>query len=242
MRLSSPSLRSLTLVALFAAAGVASTGCDFSGGNGGDGYTGPNTNPTQTTVAQVAIDADATLAAKGGDGVGVFVEYATGGHWHVFTACDYNLPTNQGMPCAFDVFAAALTSTHGAGAPGAGLSNAKGESLADKDEVSIQGDGTVHLFAETTTGLNGMTFDADPGVTVEVDVYLDNTEDAHFIYWIGDKVLHQGAPSDPLDLVPSEKATTGGTGGSGGASSSSSTGTGGSGGASSSSSTGTPGK
>jgi hypothetical protein len=54
-----------------------------------------------------------------------------------------------------------------------------------------------------------MTFDADPGAVVELDVFLDNNEDPHFIYWIGDKVLHQGAPSDPMDLAPSEMAATG---------------------------------
>jgi hypothetical protein len=200
MRLSSPSLRSVALAALVACAGVAGTGCVFSDGNGGDETTPVVVDTPPATIQQMTIDADATLQAKGGDGVGVFVEYTTGGHWHVFTACDVNQPTNPDkLPCGFDVFASTLT------AGSSRLSNAQGESLEAQDVVSLGGDGTVHLFTETGSGLNGMTFDADPGAVVELDVYLDNAEDPHFIYWVGDQVLHQGAPSDPLDLAPSEK-------------------------------------
>ena len=208
MRLSSPSLRSIALAALVAGTGVASTGCIFSDGNGGGESTPVIVDPPPAAIEQKTIDADATLQAKGGDGVGVFVEYATGGHWHVFTACDFNQPTNPGVPCAFDVFASVVagSSSPSTVAGGPRLSNAQGENLQNKDVVSLGGDGTVHLSTETDSGLNGMTFDSDPGAVVELDVYLDSAEDPHFIYWIGDGVLHQGAPSDPLDLAPSEKA------------------------------------
>lgn len=199
---SSRFLKSLGLVAIVACSGVASTGCVLTDGNGGgDNPAPPDNNPppmTQGPVQQMPIDADATLQAKGGDGVGVFVEYKTGGHWHVFTACDFNQPTNpNGMACTFEVSASVIS-------PGAKISNAQGESLANKDSVALQGDGSAHLFTETTTGLNGMTFDAPVGAVVELDVLLDSVEDPHYFYWIGKKVLHQGGPSDPLDLAPSE--------------------------------------
>ena len=210
MRQSSRFLKSLGLVALVACTGAASTGCVLTDGNGGgDPGSSDNNNPpppvVQGPTQQMQIDADATLQAKGGDGVGVFVEYKTGGHWHVFTACDFNQPTNpNGMACTFEVSASVITQ----GKSGAGITNAKGESLANKDTVALQGDGTAHLFTETTTGLNGMTFDAPVGAVVELDVLLDSVEDPHYFYWIGKKVLHQGGPSDPLDLAPSEPSPT----------------------------------
>lgn len=202
MRLSSRFLKSVALVTL-ACASVASIGCVLTDGNGGGDVNPPDTNPPPVAIQQMPIDADATLQAKPGDGVGVFVEYTTGGHWRVFTACDVNQPTNPGVPCAFDVLASPVASPKGA--PSAVITNIKGENLANKDSVSLQGDGTAHLFTETTSGINGMTFDAPPGAVIELDVLLDKQEDAHFIYWVGKKVLHQGAPSDPLDLAPSEK-------------------------------------
>jgi len=205
MRLSMPTPKLGPVIALAACLGAAAAGCVFEAGSGDGGGPADTTPPPDTRPAQVAIDADATLQAKGGDGVGVFVEYATGGHWHVFTACDFNAPTNPGYSCGFDVFANVLD-------PSASIANAKGEELDGKDGVDLQGDGTVHLYADTTVGLNGMTFDAPPGATVELDVYLDGAEDPHFTYWVGDKVLHTGAPTDPIDFVPSEAAQPTGTG------------------------------
>ncbi len=64
--------------------------------------------------------------------------------------------------------------------------------------------GTLHLFANTTTNLDGVTFDATPGATLELEMYLDNEAQPRFVYWIGsDKVLHTGAPTDPVDFAPS---------------------------------------
>src|SRR5262245_54525286 len=47
----------------------------------------------------VAIDADAVLSAKPGDGVGLFVEYAAGGRWRIWTTCD---TTTSGVSCNFE--------------------------------------------------------------------------------------------------------------------------------------------
>ena len=212
MRLLSRSLRLLTLAASL---GAASAGCVISDGDGDSyDYNPPDPGNTQTTTTEKApIDANATINVTAGDGVGVFIEYKNDGQWHVFTSCDTNEPTNPGVACGFDVFASALSND-------VTLSDAQGENLADQDSIELQADGTVHLQTDTSTGLNGMTFQANPGATIEFDVYLDGQEDPHFIYWIGNKVLHQGAPSDPLDLTPNEAVTGGdaGTGGAGGGS------------------------
>lgn len=50
----------------------------------------PNT-PSGVAPVRIVIDSDQTMDATGGDGVGVFVEYQSGGKWHVFWTCDTTL-------------------------------------------------------------------------------------------------------------------------------------------------------
>lgn len=189
--------RSLSLVALL---GLSASGCGFDGhrDHHPDWMDVPGEEVPQNVEPQeVAIDADALLEAKPGEGVAVMVEYATGGRWRVFTSCDYNADENPGQACRFDVFAKVLDE-------GRRISNATGQELSGKDNIQIQADGTAHLYTENTLSLTGLTFDTAPGATLELDVYLDAVQDPHLIYWVGDGVLHQGAPTDPLRFVPSE--------------------------------------
>src|SRR5580692_11590979 len=69
--------------------GAASSGCYVitSPGNGG-------------AIQEASLDTDATVTVKGGAGAGAFVQYASGGHWDVYTSCDYD---GTGNPCVFDV-------------------------------------------------------------------------------------------------------------------------------------------
>lgn len=196
--------RTLLSVALCAAAFSAVNavvGCDGEGGgyhhHHDDGMGGGATTPPDQTITstpdKVAIDTGATITATAGSGVGVFVEYATGGHWTVSTACDTN---TSGYSCDFDLFISGV-------AADTKLTNPSGKDLTGLDVIEIQADGTLHLYANTSTGLDGITFDAPPGAGVEVEMYLDTLPQPRFVYWIGDKVLHTGAPTDPIDLTPS---------------------------------------
>jgi hypothetical protein len=192
--LSSLQIGSLLLVSGAAYLGAMTVGCD--GGhehehdaNGGN----PTPEMITATPQKVAIDTGATIDAKPGDGVGVFVQYATGGHWTITTACDTN---TSGFDCNFDLFLSGVDSS-------TTLSNPKGQSLEGLDTVEIQADGTVHLYADTLTGLDGITFDAQPGAAIQLEMYLDGAAQPRFVYWVGDKVLHTGAPTDPIDLAPS---------------------------------------
>lgn len=195
--LSSVTLRTLVPV-LLCAGGLswAAVGCD---GASPSGYYDPNGGappPDETITSnpdKVAIDTGATLSSPGGAGVGVFVQYAAGGHWTVNTACDTN---TSGQSCGFDVFVSVTD-------PKSALSNPAGTSLNERDGVDIQSDGSFHLFTNTANAVEGMTFDATPGATVEVEMYLDGVPQPRFVYWIGGKVLHTGAPTDPIDLSPS---------------------------------------
>lgn len=199
MRLSLRSVKLGSLFALAACLSAASAGCLFVGDDRDGRDPTPIPDDTQVPVEPelVTIDADAKLNADPGEGVGIFVEYATGGHWRVFTTCDYNTPTNPGYACQYDVFATVLDA-------GGEITNVNGEDLEGKDGIALRSDGTVHLYAENTVGLNGFTFDAPPGATVELEVYLDGVADPHVLYWVGKDVLHRGAPTDPLDLQPTE--------------------------------------
>jgi len=188
------------IAALAAAIGLSSamTGCIIVSDHDRDhGSTPPpvdtNDPPPLDTPMQVAIDADQIIEATPGEGVGIFVEYASGGHWRVWTTCDTKV---SGLGCGFDVFATALD--------GDVISNVKGEGLegADLVEEDKNYPGSFHLYAETSSEVDTMTFDASPGSVVELEVYLDGVSQPRFVYWSGGGVLHSGAPTNPVDFKP----------------------------------------
>jgi hypothetical protein len=141
---------------------------------------------------QLSIDPGAKLESTPGTGVGLFVQYEAGGRWTLFTTCD-TLVTK--VACSFDVF---ITP-----APGAVLSLPTGASLTKDDTVTLLDNGGIHLSTITSTGSSGMSFDADPGAVMEVDLLFDGVEDPRYIFSIGDGALREGAPSDPVFFAPS---------------------------------------
>jgi hypothetical protein len=185
----STKLCSALLCVVAALAGVA-LGC---GDHSGDLNVAPPDRTLSPDPQKVAIDTGATLSSKGGAGVGVFVQYAAGGHWTFTTACD---TTTSGQPCGFDLFVAGVDRS-------TTLSNPQGNALEAGDLIEVLADGSIHLQTLTSTGLDGLALDATSGATLDVVMYLDGVPQPQFIYWIGDKVLHAGAPTDPVDLAPS---------------------------------------
>jgi hypothetical protein len=142
-------------------------------------------------AAPISLDADATLSATPGRGVGLFVEYAEGGHWHLFTACDTAI---SGASCSFDVLVSA--------GPGATLHDVRGEDLVDGDFIGLPDDDSIHLATETSLGLNGLRFDADPGAAIALDVLLDGEPAPRFVYAVSDGAVQEGVPRTPVDLAP----------------------------------------
>jgi hypothetical protein len=59
------------------------------------------------------------------------------------------------------------------------------------------------LQSETSTEIDGLSFDTEPGAAVTVDAFLDGTCALPFFFWVGDGALHQGSPSNPLTVTPS---------------------------------------
>jgi hypothetical protein len=168
--------------------------CDCAWGEGGTaGFagTGGTGGSGGGDVVRAAIDTGAKLQTVAGDGVGAFIEYEQGGRWHVFTTCDTRL---SGLPCYFNVIA-----TLPEGASYGGLSE---ESLESEDGIYEYADG-VELATVTREDVDGMYFDAPAGEVVRFEVYLDDGLDARFIYWVGGGAVHNGAPTNPIDLLPS---------------------------------------
>jgi hypothetical protein len=152
-----------------------------------------NGPPVDGSPAEMSIDTGATLDVTPGDGAGMFVEYGGGGHWNVFTACDTAI-SPSGTACTFDILISAD--------PGVVLSNVLPQDLDPADSLTLQSDGTIHLVAQTSTGGGGVSFDADPGAVIEIDMLLDGIAQPFYVNWIGDGVAQQGAPTNPVDFAP----------------------------------------
>jgi len=149
--------------------------------------------------AASTIDTDAQIAIDAGLGAGVFIEYASGGHYHLRTACD---TTRSNATCQWDIIITPQESKT--------ISNVLAEDLEGSDTIhpypapANQPDASVsyQLTAETSTDLDGVTFDIEPGSAITVDAFLDNTCALPFFFWVGDGALHSGSPSNPLTLTP----------------------------------------
>jgi len=158
---------------------------DPGGGPGGNAC-GPET-PVQTW-----IDVDAQIDTRPGEGAGVFVEYAAGGHWVVRTTCDIE----NGTPCAWDIIVTPED--------GRSISNVQPENLEATDSVGTypQFPRSYQLIAQTSGDLDGFSFDTEPQSAVSVDVFLDEACALPYVFWVGEGAIHTGAPSNPIVLIP----------------------------------------
>ena len=158
---------------------------DPGGGPGGNAC-GPET-PVQTW-----IDVDAQIDTRPGEGAGVFVEYAAGGHWVVRTTCDIE----NGTPCAWDIIVTPED--------GRSISNVQPENLEATDSVDTypQFPRSYQLIAQTSGDLDGFSFDTEPQSAVSVDVFLDEACALPYVFWVGEGAIHTGAPSNPIVLIP----------------------------------------
>ena len=154
----------------------APTGSGVDGGSGPDGIT-------------AVVDTNRSLTAVAGRGVGVFVEYDSGGHWTVTWTCDTAL---SNMTCDFDL---AFTIV-GGGVP---------------TNVQPYGAPTLlpvenGLVVTSTVGesLDALTFDTPAGATLEMTTKLSGELNGAIVFFVQDGVVNGGYPgalSDPLDFV-----------------------------------------
>lgn len=140
----------------------------------------------------VNIDSGLALDSKPGGGVGIFVEYYEGGTYRIWTTCDTD---SSGAICPFDIYTSVDTSST--------ISATVEDNLEGYDTVTVQqGQGIVDLHFETDTDYDAIEIDVTPGAILRVEAYIDNQSDPRFIYWVGDGILHQGAPTNPIDFIP----------------------------------------
>ena len=171
-----------------AATAFAGCDCDCDDHYHDDGYYG---GTCSDQVRESRIDADQALEVTPGDGVGVFIEYQSGGRWHVFVSCD---TARSGYACNYDITVQPV-----------GLSQiiqVSPDGLENDDTASLLGGDFAKLVTRTDFDFDGYYVDLEPGVTLNVEAYLDNSC-TNYLYWFGDGGVHSSAPSMPLNLVPS---------------------------------------
>ena len=178
-------------------------GCTYDNGDANRALY-DNTQPLScSTPTQSTIDTDAQIDIDKGIGIGVFIEYASGGHYHLRTSCD---TTTSNLTCHWDVIITPDV--------GKTITNVAGENLTGSDSVRVYAPGggpagqtaAYQLLAETSTEIDGVTFDIEPGSAVSVDAYVDanqvETCALPYFFWVGDGAVHRGSPSNPLIVTP----------------------------------------
>jgi hypothetical protein len=156
-----------------------------------DDYVDPVPALSCGDVEEAVIDADEALEVDPGVGAGAFIEYESDGTYHVTTSCD----SDESGTCYWDILVTPLDD-----GPVLSLSPLD---LETDDSVSLEGN-SVRLVASTDADFDGFILETDPGVGVRFDVLLDEACGNRYMFWVGDGALRSGAPSNPIDLIPSE--------------------------------------
>jgi hypothetical protein len=190
---------SLAVVTSFLALGA--SGCFIQIGEEGatsststTGATHPAPSGTSTPTTPplpVSIDPGATLSMSPGHQVGVYVESTGAGHWRVITTCDTAI---SGSSCSFD-----LNVTPEAGSK---FSAVAGENTTASDAMTELDDGTIQLVTQTKYAAAGLSFDAQPGALIEVNMLLDGVPQTGVVHWVSGGMVRDGVPSNPVDFVP----------------------------------------
>jgi len=184
------SLASLISTFTFGAAlAISSSGCVVDASVDGTVVV-PDPEPA---IAEVVVDTGVTMSTAPGEGVGLYIEYAGDGHWDLYTTCDTNV---SGAACNFDVVITPDSRL---------VSGLVGYDLNPADSVSLLSDGSIRLVTDTDFGMNGVSFDADPGATIQVDMLLDGVEQPQFVYAVSDGVLLHGVPTNPAAFTPATR-------------------------------------
>jgi hypothetical protein len=202
------------LVSALAAVGAA--GCfgdvsssSSSGGGfvyGDDGGSGGSSSGA-TSVQLAVVDTGQTLSAPAGQGVGVFIEYQTGGHWHLAWTCDTEL---TGRDCPFAIAVNVASSGTGPGVDGGAdigtIANVVDELMSPGAAWKMPVLSQLSVSSTTSTALDGIGFDTFPGATITLTVTLSGAENGSFFFFVQDGKVnggYKGTISDPLMLVPS---------------------------------------
>jgi hypothetical protein len=144
-------------------------------------------------VQEAAIDTDQLVDVEPGAGAGAFIEYTAGGRYRITTTCDAATSRDA---CAWDVVVSLLDD--------ASIASVAPLALESEDSLTLREGNSVRLIADTSTDFDGFTLDTAPGAAARFDALLDGVCANRYMFWVGDGALHGGAPSNPIDLVPSD--------------------------------------
>jgi hypothetical protein len=147
--------------------------------------------PVSDVIEEATIDADQLLDVDPGVGAGAFFEYESGGTYHVTTSCD----VGSGPDCLWDLVVTPLDD-----APVHGFAPFD---LENDDSLSFGSGNQLRFVAHTGQDFDGFDFQTEPGASIQIDALLDEGLANRYLFWVGDGALHSGAPSNPVNLVPS---------------------------------------
>ncbi len=178
-----------------------SSGGGYSGGGGGSGGTGTGSSSGGSGASPqpmlVDVDPDQTMNAAPGEGVGVFIQYRTGGHWNIWWTCDTN---KTGLSCGFD-----NTVTVSSGS----ITNLAGQQPGASASATQSSAQQIEAITNTTTGVDGITFDTpfSSGQTpiITLDAKLNGADSGQYLFFVQNGEIngnYQGMLTDPLMLEP----------------------------------------
>lgn len=148
----------------------------------------PAPQPAPSSPQVAVVDPDRTLTAKAGDGVGVFVEYRTGGTWTISWTCD-TARSSQSCPFTIHVAGSELTLVD--------KSISKGTASATASAVDAS--------SETDFTVDSMTFRGKPGGRILLDATVGGLHDGSYLFFVQDGKVnggYTGALSNPIYLEP----------------------------------------
>ncbi len=138
----------------------------------------------------IPIDTDQTLEASPGLGVGVFIEYRSGGHWNLRWTCDTE---RTGQPCNFDV---EVATDHA-------VSNALEDGSLATTTTSTEGS-IIRAGGVITSTMETLTFDATPGEEIRVTATVSGLTDGSFFFFVQDGKInggYEGTLTNPIRVI-----------------------------------------
>ncbi|MGH7281583.1 MAG: hypothetical protein ACRELY_08685, partial [Polyangiaceae bacterium] len=138
-------------------------------GSVGGGGSGSNAQPLL-----VDVDTGKTMTAAPGEGVGIFVEYKTGGHWHVSWTCDTN---KTKLGCTFSLQLSSVTGQ---------IANLAINGQAQGDNIQQTDNQTITATTSTTSNAVDITFDADAGGKIQINADVGGVQDSSFFFFVQD--------------------------------------------------------
>ncbi|MSP24009.1 MAG: hypothetical protein EXR75_02370 [Myxococcales bacterium] len=175
-------LARVTAILLMATTG----GCVFSERHDDDDRDGLGRD---VTAFHTTIDSGEMLSTELGSGAGVFVEYARGGVWRIWTSCDTAL---TGLDCIYQIEVASYGR----------IDAVDGIDLEPFDTVDVFDDESLTFYAETDYESDAVEVFATPGALLTVSVALDGLVDPSYFVWIGNGAVNEGAPASPVVFQP----------------------------------------